>query len=124
MNRASEGESPSPLRRSLLGAALGGVVLAVPAALAAAEAQKLPPLQEAYSTDPYMTCDALEEEIARMGTIIVADGTPPDIVKTAQNRARRLRAILKSKESCEPAPPKEFGRDMYDLPGTAAPPRR
>jgi hypothetical protein len=107
----------NPTRRDLAWVALG-LSLSAPAVALAQE----PPLQLSYSTDPYMTCDALQEEIARMDAIIAAKGTSAAVAKTATERKQRIKGILGTK-NCAPAPAKVFGPDMYDLPGTAPPKR-
>lgn len=104
---------PESARRGLAVAAVG---LALVAALPAAAAE--PALQVSYSTDSYMTCDALQEEVARMDLIAAAQGASAALVRTARERKQKLGEILK-KKSCAPAPAKTFGPDMYDLPGTA-----
>ena len=106
-------EGAEATRRGITLAAVG-LALSAAALAPAAEA----PLQVSYSTDPYMTCDALQEESARMNTILAVPGTTAAVGKTARDRKLRLAEILK-KKSCAPAPAKNFGPDMYDLPGTA-----
>lgn len=112
---SSVNETPFAARR---GVALAAVGLALSVAAAGAMAAGTPPLQVSYSTDPHMTCDALQEESARMDLIVADQGSSAALVKTARERKLKLDAILKNK-SCKPAPAKTFGPDMYDLPGTA-----
>ena len=99
------------------GVALAVAGLALSAAVLAPAAEA--PLQVSYSTDPYLTCDALQEEVARMDAIAAAVGAASSLVKTARERKQKLGEILK-KKSCAPAPAKVFGPDMYDLPGTSS----
>lgn len=112
---SSANDSPLAARR---GVALAAVGLALSVAAAGAMAAETPALQVSYSTDPHMTCDALQEESARMDLIVADRGSSAALVKTASERKLKLGAILKTK-SCKPAPAKTFGPDMYDLPGTA-----
>jgi hypothetical protein len=105
-----------PAQTSRRGVALAAVGLALSAAALAPAAEV--PLQVSYPTDPHMTCDALQEEVARMDAVIAAKGAPAALIKTARERQQRLGEILK-KKTCAPAPAKTFGPDMYDLPGTA-----
>ena len=107
-------DGASAARRGMALAAVGLALSAVATPALAAE----PPLQVAYSTDRYMTCEALQEEVARMDLIAAAPGSTAALVKTARERKQKLGEILKNK-SCAPAPAKTFGPDMYDLPGTA-----
>lgn len=93
---------------------VAGLALAAATLASAAE----PALQVSYSTDPYMTCDALQEESARMDAFLAAKGATAALLKTARDRKQHLAEIL-GKKSCAPAPAKNFGPDMYDLPGTA-----
>lgn len=95
--------------------AVAGLALTVAAVVAPAAETAL---QVSYSTDPYMTCDALQEEAARMDAVIAAKGATAALQKTARERKQHLGEILK-KKSCAPAPAKSFGPDMYDMPGTA-----
>ena len=115
MNDASVTETAEATRR---GATLAtfGLVLSAAGLVSAARAAEVP-LKVSYSTDPYMTCDALQEEAARMDAIVAAPGATAALIKTARERQRKLGEILKNK-SCAPAPAKVFGPDMYDLPGT------
>jgi hypothetical protein len=116
MNHASMMEPAQPSRRGVALAAVGLALTATGFAASAAAAE--PVLQVSYSTDPYMTCDALQEEVARMDAIVAAPGATASLVRTARERQRKLAEILKGK-NCAPAPAKVFGPDMYDLPGTA-----
>jgi hypothetical protein len=110
-------ESAAASRRGF-GLAAAGLVLSAAALVpGAALAAEPPPLQVSYSTDPHMTCDALQEESARMD-VILGTGATAALARTARERKQRLGEILKNK-SCAPAPAKAFGPDMYDLPGTA-----
>jgi hypothetical protein len=120
MSKANGSDSADTIRRGLMWTALG-LPMAAPGLVAARD---VPTLQVSYSTDPYLTCDALQEEIARMGAIIAAKDASPALVKTARQREKRLQKILQEKRNCAPAPAKEYGPDMYDLPGTAAPANR
>ena len=114
-----EASMTEPAERGRRGVALATVGLALSVSgLAASAAAAEPALQVSYSTDPYMTCDALQEELARMDVIVAAPGTTAALSRTARERKQKLGEILKRK-SCAPAPAKVFGPDMYDLPGTA-----
>ena len=113
MRDATVSERAESSRRGIA-LAVAGLALTAAALAPAAE----PPLQVAYSTDRYMTCEALQEEVARMDLIAAAPGSTAALVKTARERKQKLGEILKNK-SCAPAPAKTFGPDMYDLPGTA-----
>jgi hypothetical protein len=118
MSDASMTEPAGATRRGMALAAVGAAFTAAVAFAPAALAAETPLLQVSYSTDPYMTCDALQEEVARMDMIVAAQGATATLVKTARERKQKLGEILKSK-SCVPKPAKVFGPDMYDLPGTA-----
>ena len=115
MNDINGKEGADPVRRGVTLAALG-ISIAAPAWVAAAEPASL---QVAYSTDPYLTCDALVEEMARMDAIVAAEGMPAAIIRTARERKKRIGGMLQAKKGCAPAAAKTFGPDMYDLPGTA-----
>lgn len=105
-----------PAESGRRGVALAVAGLALTATVLASAAE--PTLQVTYSTDAYMTCDALQEEAARMDAFLAAKGATAALLKTARDRKQHLAGILKNK-SCAPAPAKNFGPDMYDLPGTA-----
>lgn len=114
MKDATVSDGAEPRRRGVALAVAGLALGAAVVATATAEA----PLQVSYSTDPHMTCDALQEESARMDAFLAAKGASTALLKTARDRKQHLGEILK-KKSCAPAPARNFGPDMYDLPGTA-----
>jgi hypothetical protein len=116
MRDATVSERTESNRRGIALAAVGLAMTAATLATVAAAAEA--PLQVSYSTDPYMTCDALQEESQRMDAFLAAKGATAALLKTARDRKQHLGEILKGK-SCAPAPAKTFGPDMYDLPGTA-----
>jgi hypothetical protein len=118
MGNASMAEPAGATRRGIALAAVGAALTAAVAFAPDVLAAETPLLQVSYSTDPYMTCDALQEEVARMDLIVAARGASAALVKTARERQQKLGEILKTK-SCGPKPAKVFGPDMYDLPGTA-----
>ncbi len=70
-------------------------------------------LQVSYSTDSYLTCDSLNDEIARMDAIIAQRDSSARLIKTANERKKALKAILQTK-TCGPAKAKDFGPGMYN----------
>lgn len=97
----------SSSRRLCIAAA--SLALLAPAAAAAQTAE----LQVSYSTDNYLTCESLNDEIVRMDAIIAQPGVSSRLVTTANERKKALRAILKAK-TCKPAKEKDFGPGMYN----------
>lgn len=100
------------LRRRLAMTA-GVALLGLP--LVAVAAQPAPEIKLTVTdfTDPYLTCDSLRGEIARMDAIMGLAGVKAETVKTAQARKAHLNEIL-SKKSCGPPEKVNFGPDMYD----------
>lgn len=87
--------------------------LAVALGIASSALAQEAPLQESYSTDPYLACEGLRAEIERMDAIISIEATPPATVKIAEQRKKIMNDILKTKTCGEPVR-RDFGPDMYD----------
>jgi len=80
----------------LAAAALGLCLVATGAAAQA-------PLQVSYSTDAYLTCDSLKDEIARMDAMIAVKGASQGTIKVARERKAVIAGLHKTK-GCDGAP--------------------
>ena len=90
MSDACMTEPAGATRRGMALAAVGAAFTAAVAFAPAARAAETPPLQVSYSTDRYMTCEALQEEVARKDLIVAAQGATAPLVKTARERKLKL----------------------------------
>lgn len=100
------------MNKKIAFALAAAVAFAAPVAPAFAASGE-PVLQASYSTDKFLTCDALADEGKRMDFFITTKGVDAATVKTAQERKKIIGAILKEKTTCAKQA-KDFGPGMYD----------
>lgn len=98
--------------RRRLALAAGVAMLGMPLAAVAETAPQIR-LTVTDFTDPYLTCESLRGEIARMDAIVGLAGIKADTARTAKARKDHLNAIL-AKKSCGPPAKVNFGPGMYD----------
>jgi hypothetical protein len=99
--RPTDRNERSGLKGLALAMAVGGLCMTAPCVAAAQEA----PLQVSYTTDNYLTCDSLKDELVRMDAIIALRPAAA-VVKTATERKALIGGLFKTK-GCATAKPAE-----------------